>query len=208
MFSIIFGVCVVFGIADARRIVDLTHTFDHDAPKYPLGFSGTGATNFVYFNSMPLIKQYFDDMWVEVRKIEFYEHHGTHIDAPSHVGNGRQSLEQIPPERLIGPGVVIDVRDKVKDNPDYAVTVNDILEHEREHGKIPPNTIVNMNSGWANKYPGARLVFGTDNITDPSTFHFPGWSPEACEMLLQDRQVNVVGVDTPSTDPAQPPVYP
>ncbi|XP_053406653.1 uncharacterized protein LOC123548155 [Mercenaria mercenaria] len=145
---------------------------------------------------------------LELRKIEFYEHQGTHIDAPSHFGNGRQSLEQIPPERLIGPGVVIDVRDKVKGNPDYAVTVDDILQHEREHGKIPPRAIVNMNSGWANKYPDARLVFGTDNITDPSTFHFPGWSPEACEMLLQDRQVNVVGVDTPSTDPAQPPVYP
>jgi kynurenine formamidase len=61
-------------------------------------------------------------------------------------------------------------------------------EHEREHGKIPPNAIVNMNSGWANKYPDARLVFGTDNVTDPSSFHFPGWSPEACEMLLQKRQ--------------------
>jgi kynurenine formamidase len=44
-----------------------------------------------------------------------------------HFGNGRQSLEQIPPERLYGPGVVIDVRDKVKVNPDYAVTVDDIL---------------------------------------------------------------------------------
>ncbi|XP_060606593.1 uncharacterized protein LOC132758901 [Ruditapes philippinarum] len=101
-----------------------------------------------------LTAQYYDDMWLALRKIEFYEHQGTHIDAPLHFGNGRQSLEQIPPERLYGPGVVIDVRDKVKVNPDYAVTVDDIFEHEREHGKIPPNAIVNMNSGWANKYPG------------------------------------------------------
>lgn len=61
--------------------------------------------------------------------------------------------------------------------------------HEMEHGKIPPNAIVQMNSGWAQKYPDAYLVFGTDNIIDPSSFHFPGWSPEACEMLLQQRQV-------------------
>ena len=59
--------------------------------------------------------------------MEFYEHQGTHIDAPSHFGKGRQSMEQIPPEKLMGPGVVIDVKDKVKVNPDYAVSVDDIL---------------------------------------------------------------------------------
>ncbi|XP_060569731.1 uncharacterized protein LOC132728128 [Ruditapes philippinarum] len=199
---------LVLSSAAGRKIVDLTHTFDGDAPKYPLGFLSSDLASFVYFNMTTLTAQYYDDMWLALRKIEFYEHQGTHIDAPLHFGNGRQSLEQIPPERLYGPGVVIDVRDKVKVNPDYAVTVDDIFEHEREHGKIPPNAIVNMNSGWANKYPDARLVFGTDNVTDPSSFHFPGWSPEACEMLLQKRQINVLGVDTPSTDPAQPPVYP
>ena len=51
---------------------------------------------------------------------------GTHIDAPSHFGRGRQSLHEIPAERFIGPGVVIDVREKIETNPDYAVTVQDI----------------------------------------------------------------------------------
>lgn len=63
---------------------------------------------------------------LEANKMEFFEHQGTHIDAPVHFGNGRHSLEQIPLERLIGPGVVIDIRDKVKSNADYAVTVEDI----------------------------------------------------------------------------------
>ena len=58
--------------------------------------------------------------------MEFYEHMGTHIDAPSHFGRGRQTLHEIPAERFIGPGVVIDVREKVETNPDYAVTVQDI----------------------------------------------------------------------------------
>ena len=58
--------------------------------------------------------------------MEYYEHQGTHIDSPSHFGKGRQSLEQIPPERLIGPGVVIDIRDKAMANPNYAISVEDI----------------------------------------------------------------------------------
>lgn len=208
MLSLLCGLLAVLSVGDARRVVDLTHTFDHNAPKYPLGFLGPGLTDFVYFNMTTLVEEYFDDHWLAIRKLELFEHQGTHIDAPLHFGKGRQSLEQIPPEKLIGPGVVIDVRNKAKANPDYAVTIEDILEHERNYGKIPPGAIVNMNSGWALKYPDARRVFGTDNVTEPSTFHFPGWSSEACEMLLQKRQINVLGVDTPSTDPAQPPVYP
>lgn len=58
--------------------------------------------------------------------MELYEHMGTHIDAPNHFGRGRPALHEIPPERLMGPGVVIDVTEKVKTNSDYAVTVQDI----------------------------------------------------------------------------------
>lgn len=58
--------------------------------------------------------------------MEFYEHLGTHIDAPIHFGAGRQTLEEIPARNLIGPGVVLDVREKVKNNSDYVVTVQDI----------------------------------------------------------------------------------
>ena len=37
------------------------------------------------------------------------EHGGTHIDAPIHFAQGRQTVDQIPLDRLIGDGVVIDV---------------------------------------------------------------------------------------------------
>jgi len=72
--------------------------------------------------------QYF--IRVAMRKVEMYEHQGTRIDAPLHFSNGGQDLTQIPPERLYGPGVVIDVREKAAVNSDYAVSVEDI------HGKL------------------------------------------------------------------------
>ena len=62
-----------------------------------------------------------------------------------------------------------------------------------------------MNSGWDKKYPDAKLaVFGTATPDDVSTFNFPGWHIDACKFLLEERQVGVVGVDTPSPDPAKP----
>ena len=135
--------------------------------------------------------------------MEFYEHMGTHIDAPYHFSAHGQKLHEIPPERLVGPGVVVDVSDKARDDPNYAVSVLDLIEHEKKYGRIPPRAIVIMNSGWGKKYPDPQLVFGSKTPLDISTFNFPGWSFDACTFLLEERQVVVVGVDTPSADPAK-----
>ena len=135
--------------------------------------------------------------------MEFYEHMCTHIDAPYHFAENGQFLHEIPPQRLVGPGVVIDVKEKAAENPNYGVTVDDVLDFEREFGRIPPGAIVMMNSGWGLKYPTPEFVFGTDTPLDVSTFNFPGWHYDACEFLLNERQISVLGVDTPSTDPAK-----
>ena len=49
------------------------------------------------------------------------EHMGTHFDAPVHwiTGRDREDVSQIPPERLIGPAVVIDRTAEVAANRDY-----------------------------------------------------------------------------------------
>lgn len=56
---------------------------------------------------------------------------GTHIDAPSHWFPDGRDISQLKPEELICPGVVIDISDsKIKDNPDYALTLQDVLDWE------------------------------------------------------------------------------
>jgi kynurenine formamidase len=50
--------------------------------------------------------------------------------------------------------------------------------------------------------------FNTDSPTDPSTFHFPGWHEDAISWLINQRSVNIVGVDTPSTDYGQSSTFP
>ena len=41
-----------------------------------------------------------------VTEIQMVVHHGTHLDAPCHFVNGAPSMDQVPLERLFGPGVI------------------------------------------------------------------------------------------------------
>ena len=63
---------------------------------------------------------------LESNKFNMAEHTGTHVDAPSHFAKDHWRMQQVPPSRLIGPGVVIDVTEKVNGNPDYGITVQDL----------------------------------------------------------------------------------
>ena len=132
--------------------------------------------------------------------MEYYEHMGTHIDAPIHTAEGRSTLEQIPVHKLMGPGAVFNIKQKAEQNPDYGLTVADIEEYEAEFGRIPDGAIVVINTGWGLKYPRPDLVFGTQTPNDSMTFHFPGYTLEAAKFLLTKRSVLVVGSDAPSVD--------
>jgi kynurenine formamidase len=46
----------------------------------------------------------------ELNKFETADHGGTHVDAPSHFAEGKLRMHEIPMEKLIGPGVIIDVK--------------------------------------------------------------------------------------------------
>jgi kynurenine formamidase len=52
--------------------------------------------------------------WYEANDFAQAEHCGTHTDAPSHFAKGKWRLGDIPLDRLTGPGVVIDISDKVR----------------------------------------------------------------------------------------------
>src|SRR5690625_5680647 len=68
--------------------------------------------------------------------------HGTHIDAPSHFAVGKRNLLDIPQKERVLPLYVIHLEDKVKENPGYAVTVEDIQTFEAEYGEIPEDSFV------------------------------------------------------------------
>ena len=85
----------------------------------------------------------------------------------------------------------------------HRVTVEDLLAWENKYGEIPRHAVAIMNSGWSEKYPDKTRVFGSQNHTNSSTFHFPSWHEDAVTWLIRKRQINAVGVDSASLDYGQ-----
>lgn len=59
-------------------------------------------------------------------RVEMLEHGGTHIDAPIHFSRGKQTLDQIPIERMVGTAIRIDVTEQCARDRDYQIAVRDL----------------------------------------------------------------------------------
>lgn len=171
------------------HIVDLTHTLTSDFPFIPvknLTFS---------FELIPIAT--FKYHGVEANSWKIHEHLGTHIDAPVHFIENQISVDQIDLKDLIVPVVVIDIEEKAARNHDAQLTVDDIKNFEKQHGKIPDHACVMMYSGWEKHLKDSMFV-GFDN---KEVKHFPGFSNDAISFLLANRNIAGIGVDVLSVDP-------
>jgi kynurenine formamidase len=133
------------------------------------------------------------------------EHGGTHIDAPVHFADGRNTLDQIPLEQLIGAGVTIDASKRAMADRDYQVGIEDFAAWESENGKIAQNAIVLLNTGYGQYWPDRMKYMGTDRLGPDAVreLHFPGLHPEAARWLVENRKIRGIGLDTPSIDYGQ-----
>lgn len=133
------------------------------------------------------------------------EHGGTHIDAPIHFAEGHETVDQLPLEQLIAPAVIIDVAAKAQADRDYQVNGDDFTAWEAQHGKIPDKSIVLLRTGYGKFWPDRLQYLGTDKHGPEAVaeLHFPGLHPEAARWLVANRQINAIGLDTPSIDYGQ-----
>src|SRR3990172_698491 len=101
LLALLPGLGCARGEAPSPEVVDLTHPFDAETITWPTeeGFvlerraAGTTEAGYYY----------------EAHRFRGPEHGGTHLDAPVHFHAGGLRVDEIPPDRLIGPGVAIDV---------------------------------------------------------------------------------------------------
>ena len=130
------------------------------------------------------------------------EHGGTHVDAPIHFYENRHTVDQIPLEQLIGPGVVIRIDKKVEKDRNYQFSVKDILDWESEHGVIEDDAILLIDTGMGKHWPDRKAYMGTDKRGEAGVkeLKFPGIHPEAAKFLVTKRKIKAVGLDTPSID--------
>ena len=166
------------------RIVDLTHAYDGEFPTFD------GQPGILYEPSVR-----FADANYQLWKLTIFEHTGTHIDAPLHFTEDGTSVDELAPETLMAPLVVVDITEKARQDPNATVDPEDIEAWVSANGEIPAGALVAMHSGWAEKV-------GTEEYRTNAegAFAFPGFSRAATDLLME-RGAASIGVDTLSLDP-------
>jgi len=177
------------------RVVDLTHPFDAETVYWPTG-EGFARTTLA---DGPTPGGYY----YRAGSFCAAEHGGTHLDAPSHFARDGAGVDAIPPERLLGPGVVIDVAVRCAGDPGCRVAIADLEAFEARHGRIPPRSIVLLRTGWGARWPDRAAYLGTALRGEGAVaqLRFPGLGPEAARWLVEQRGIDAVGIDTASIDP-------
>ena len=72
-----------------------------------------------------------------------------------------------------------------RENPDAQLEIDDIIDWEQKHGRIPNGAILIMNSGTGKYYNNKTRYFGWPNgmeqmnPQDTENLHFPGIDPQA-----------------------------
>jgi kynurenine formamidase len=130
------------------------------------------------------------------RSFWMLEHYGTHLDAPIHFPPGKTPVDQIPPSQFFGMAVVLDVRAEGAADADYQLPAARITAWEKRYGHVPAGAVVLLRTGWASRWPDARSYLNQDAA---GHMHFPGYSAEAVERLIE-RNVSGIGCDTMSVD--------
>jgi kynurenine formamidase len=177
--------------------IDLSHDFSEETIYWPtsepfkLDTVFSGKTDKGYFYS--------------AYKYCAAEHGGTHLDAPVHFAEDRQTVDQIPLQKLIGKAVKIDVSQKALTDHDYQISLEDLMTWESEHGRVPDDSIVLLQTGYSRYWPDPVKYLGTDQRGEEAVahLHFPGLHPQAAAWLVNNRHIKAVGLDTASIDYGQ-----
>lgn len=178
--------------------VDLTHSFDHHTIYWPTekGFS----RKTIFYGNTP--QGYFYSAF----KFCAPEHGGTHIDAPIHFSKQGLSVDQIKIDNLLGEAVVVDVHQKVKNHPDYEISVKDIQHFEKKYRRLKSGDIVLFRTDWSQYWRHKKLYLGSDKPGDVEHLHFPGVSKEAALYLIK-KKIKGLGIDTASMDPGNSKIF-
>ena len=174
---------IFLSIAEALQrfeLVDLSHTLEEGMPRPQVPYGHISWKSHSRGDS-------FNTFMVLV-----FEHAGTHVDAPVHLGGVEgPSIEDIPLERWMGDCCVLDMSHKRERE---FVSAEEIRAWEKAHGPIEEEAIVLFDFGWQKRW---RAPSGVEN--QPFLRDNPGLSEEAARYLAEKR-VNLVGADTPTVD--------
>ncbi|MPV36735.1 cyclase family protein [Georgenia subflava] len=125
------------------------------------------------------------------------EHTGTHFDAPSHWVTGKElpDVDAVPVGAFVAPAVVLDVTDRVADDPNFLIEVADVEAFAAEHGPLPDGGWLLCRTGWSSRATQEEMINNTE--TGPTS---PGLSAECARWVAEESPLQGIGVETVGTD--------
>jgi len=171
------------------QVIHLSHIINRNIPQWP----GDPPIEFDTVAQLELDGYY-------LRRFTCGEHSATHLNAPKSFSPQGIGIDQYAAASLIAPAVVINIRDQAAINADYTLQVADIERWEQQYNPIPVGSVLLLSTGWQEKWQNPTEFLNADQV---GNLHFPGFSPEATQFLLQKRQIKGLGIDTHGVDGGQ-----
>jgi kynurenine formamidase len=154
------------------KLVDLTHPISEDMPVYP------GTEQPVIITGCSIEETGFLE-----KKITFFSHTGTHIDAPAHMLKDHSTLNMLPIDHFYGPALLLDFADFTTNS----IGVNDLEPYQTTLKEVD---FLVLHTGWS-QYWGLAKYFS----------NYPVLSVEAA-LWLRSFNLKGFGSDTISADTA------
>jgi arylformamidase len=157
----------------SRRVHDLTALLHTGMTTWP----GSPAPEFESVATVPR-----DGYAIE--RVRCFTHTGTHLDAPSHFLAEGATVDQIPPDRLVGSAILLDVRSELDGT---RIPVEALQSHWPQgiHAEVAL-----LRTGWSQERAPTRRY----------QFDFPGIDVAGAEWLVR-QGLRGVGIDTLGIDP-------
>lgn len=179
------------------EIIDLTAPLSSETPvlQLPPPFANTVPL------SLERVSAFDEDgpLW-QWNNIHTGEHTGTHLDAPAHWATGRDldTVDQIPPSRLVGPAVVLDFTAETAENPDFLLEPEHLDAWAANNGPLPQGAWLLFRTGWS-RFSADAVAFANADNNGP---HTPGVSSAGAEWLAASP-ITGFGVETVGIDAGQ-----
>jgi arylformamidase len=169
------------------RVIDLSQNWDVNTPSFA---TYEGPT--VKWIKRPAFEK------VGGQFISSTLHVGTHLDAPLHFITNGQDIGSIPLDKLVGPGVVVDL--EAMGIGDYDIYTSEHFEAwERKTGiRIEPGDIVVVHTGYHKHYQSNWYGKCEPNEIRYFNMH-PGPTHEFVDWTLK-RQISWFAIDASSMD--------
>ena len=153
------------------EVIDLTHTIHDDIQIYPGDPKPSISRGLIH-----------EKDYCHVDLLKLGSHTGTHIDAPYHFLKDGQRIDEIPVQRFIGNGILVDVSSKSERE------LIDSADLKSSASEIKNGDFVILKTGW-------DQYFGT-----PKYYLHPYLSANGARLLVE-MGVSLVGIDALNVDP-------